>query len=124
MSLPQGPPSSGSEERMIKVGALEVYPAGLCVRVAGVKMALPMREFRVLLELAENAGRVVPAQVLLDRIWGPGFVDTTGTLKVHVGRVRKRLRSALGVDYIRTVRGFGYALDPELARPADDPPPS
>lgn len=122
----QGPSSIDQGERMIKVGALEVYPAGLCVRVAGVKMVLPLREFRVLLELAENAGRVVPTRVLLDHIWGPGFADTTGTLKVHVGRVRRRLRTALGTDYIRTVRGYGYALDHELARPTPDedgPPP-
>lgn len=115
MTALQEPPSGP----LLRVGRVELDPAALAVRVAGVKLALPLREFQVLLLLAENAGRVIPAQVLLDRIWGPGFVDRSGTLKVHVNRVRKRLLGALGVDYIRTVRGLGYSLDPELARRRD-----
>lgn len=102
-------------ERVLRVGELEIYPAGLSLRMAGVKATLPLREFEVLLVLAENAGRVIPVRTLLDRAWGVGYTDNTGTLKVHVNRLRKRIKAALGVDYIRTVRGLGYSLDPELA---------
>lgn len=102
---------------VVRVGDLLLYPAGLAVRMAGVKSVLPLREFQILLVLARNAGRVIPVQVLLDHAWGEGYVDRSGTLKTHVNRLRKRMVAGLGVDYIRTVRGLGYALDPELARP-------
>ena len=117
---PALPPDDAS--RLLRVGALEIDRDGLCLRVAGVKMAVPRREFEVLLLLAENAGRVLPTRLVLDRVWGPGFVDTSGTLKVHVNRVRRRITGVLGVDYIRTVRGLGYSLDPDLARRRDPRP--
>jgi DNA-binding response OmpR family regulator len=102
-------------EQVVTVGDLELYPAGLSLRLGGHKTSLPLREFEVLLVLARNAGKVVPVRTLLDHAWGLGYVDNTGTLKVHVNRLRKRIKNALGVDYIRTVRGIGYSLDPELA---------
>jgi two-component system, OmpR family, response regulator RegX3 len=108
-------PADPDPERVLHVGRLEIYPAGLSLRMAGVKSTLPLREFEVLLVLAQNAGRVIPFQTLLDAAWGDGFTDSSGTLKVHVNRIRTRIRAALGVDYIRTVRGVGYPLDPELA---------
>ena len=114
MHVPLGP-SDADPDRVLQVGELEIYPAGLSVRLGGVKATLPLREFEVLLVLAENAGRVIPVQALLDHAWGVGYTDNTGTLKVHVNRLRKRIKTALGVDYIRTVRGLGYSLDPELA---------
>lgn len=117
MTLQHDPPGARG---VVRVGEVEIDLDGLSVRVRGIKMALPLREFQLLLLMAENAGRVLPAKVLLDRVWGPGFVDTSGTLKVHVARVRRRLRGVLGVDYVRTVRGVGYSLDPELARGGDD----
>ncbi|HWH29683.1 MAG TPA: winged helix-turn-helix domain-containing protein [Mycobacteriales bacterium] len=117
MTLAQGPePAPDDASRVLRVGALEIDRDGLCISVGGVRMALPRREFEVLLVLAENAGRVLPARLLLDRVWGPGFVDGSGTLKVHVNRIRRRITGVLGVDYIRTVRGLGYSLDPDLAR--------
>jgi two-component system OmpR family response regulator len=103
------------QDTVLRVGRLEIYPAGVSVRMGGVKMTLPLREFEVLLMLAQHPGTVIPFQTLLDRAWGSGFTDSSGTLKVHINRVRKRIKEALGVDYIRTVRGLGYCLDPELA---------
>ena len=102
-------------ERVLRVGELEIYPAGLSLRMRGTKTTLPLREFEVLLVLAQNVGNVIPTQTVLDQAWGVGFTDNTGTLKTHVNRLRKRIKAGLGVDYIRTVRGIGYSLDPELA---------
>ena len=109
-------PRGGDPDRVVHVGALEVYPAGLSLRINGVKSTLPLREFEVLLVLAENAGRVIPFDTLMEAAWGPSLTQRSGTLKSHVNRLRRRIKSELGVDYIRTVRGVGYSLDPELAR--------
>ncbi len=43
-------------------------------------------------------------------VWGISADIDTRTVDVHVGRLRKVLKQAIGKDTIRTVRGFGYAL--------------
>lgn len=108
-------PRDGDPDRIVRVGEIEIYPAGLSLRIHGVKRTLPLREFEVLLVLAENAGRVIPFETLMEAAWGPSRGQRSETLKTHVNRLRRRIRSELGVDYIRTVRGVGYSLDPELA---------
>jgi two-component system phosphate regulon response regulator PhoB len=50
---------------------------------------------------------------LLDRVWGRTSVLDLRTVDVHVGRLRKALNRNGAPDLIRTVRGAGYALDPE-----------
>ena len=98
-------------DRVVHVGDLHIDVAGLSVRMAAEKLHLPWREFQVLLLLADNAGRVLSADVLGRHIWDEGFVDAAGNLKVHVARLRKRMKQHLGVDDIRTVRGTGYVLE-------------
>ncbi|MEM7171819.1 MAG: phosphate regulon transcriptional regulator PhoB [Pseudomonadota bacterium] len=68
-------------------------------------------EFRLLCTLLENPGRVWGRDQLLDRVWGMEKDIDMRTVDVHVGRLRKALRKEAGSDPIRTVRGFGYALD-------------
>jgi two-component system, OmpR family, phosphate regulon response regulator PhoB len=68
-------------------------------------------EFKLLVFLMENAGRVLSRQQLLDGVWGrDAFIDGR-TVDVHVGRLRKALIRGGDSDPIRTVRGAGYAFD-------------
>jgi two-component system phosphate regulon response regulator PhoB len=67
-------------------------------------------EYRLLLFLMENRGRVLTRQQLIDGVWGrDGDVDER-TVDVHVGRLRKAVNSPDEADPIRTVRGGGYAF--------------
>ncbi|MBU6379303.1 MAG: winged helix-turn-helix domain-containing protein, partial [Gammaproteobacteria bacterium] len=67
-------------------------------------------EYRLLLFLMENRGRVLTRQQLIDGVWGrDGDVDER-TVDVHVGRLRKAVNAADEADPIRTVRGGGYAF--------------
>ena len=68
-------------------------------------------EFRLLVTLLEMPGRVWSRDQLLDRVWGRTADVDLRTVDVHVGRLRKALREHDKRDPIRTVRGFGYALD-------------
>lgn len=68
-------------------------------------------EFRLLVTLLEMPGRVWSRDQLLDRVWGRTADVDLRTVDVHVGRLRKALREHDARDPIRTVRGFGYALD-------------
>ena len=77
----------------------------------GVELHLGPTEFRLLTTFMERPGRVWSRDQLLDRVWGRDIYVDSRTVDVHVGRLRKALRTATGVDDpIRTVRGAGYAL--------------
>jgi two-component system, OmpR family, response regulator RegX3 len=76
------------------------------------ELALPLKEFELLHILLANAGRVLPRETLIDRVWGNDYVGDTKTLDVHV----KRLRSKIEVDpatptRIVTIRGLGYKYE-------------
>lgn len=76
-----------------------------------VEIDLGPTEFRLLSAFMERPGRVWSRDQLLDRVWGRDIYVDSRTVDVHVGRLRKALRTATGEDDpIRTVRGAGYAL--------------
>ena len=74
-------------------------------------LPLTRKESELLLLLVENAGEVVPREVLLMRIWGYGSGIRTRTLDVHIRRLRKRL-GAYSAQYIETIFGIGYRFQP------------
>lgn len=98
-------------DRVVTVGALTIDVAAVLVRMGEQKVNLPYREFQVLLLLADNVGRALTTDALRVHVWDESFVDSTGNLKAHILRLRKRMKQHLGVDYIRTVRGLGYVLE-------------
>jgi DNA-binding response OmpR family regulator len=67
------------------------------------------REWGMVEVLSASAGRVVTKSELLERFWGRKGEAESASLEVLIGRIRRKL----GVELIRTVRGEGYALDPE-----------
>jgi two-component system phosphate regulon response regulator PhoB len=67
-------------------------------------------EFRLLSTFMEKPGRVWSREQLLDRVWGRDIYVDSRTVDVHIGRLRKSLMQAGGMDPLRTVRGAGYAL--------------
>ncbi len=96
----------------LQVGEVTLDPAEHRVSVAGENVVLPLKEFELLHLLLANAGRVLPRDTLIDRVWGSDYVGDTKTLDVHV----KRLRSKIEVDpaaptRIVTIRGLGYKYE-------------
>lgn len=65
-------------------------------------------EFKVLLELARHAGRVLTREQLIDLVWGMDFYGTDRVVDVYVGQVRRKLEQATGESLIQSVRGVGY----------------
>ncbi len=90
---------------------LEVDVARHVVRVDGGPVDVTAIEFNLLATLARDPGVVIARQVLLDRIWGPGFIADDHLVDVHVANLRRKL----GDDpahprFVETVRGVGYRL--------------
>lgn len=67
---------------------------------------LPPKEYALLKLLAENRGRVVPRELVADRLWGVGEEPSEMSLRTHL----KNLRKLIGRDCIETLRGVGYRL--------------
>jgi two-component system OmpR family response regulator len=109
-------------ERLVRVGELEIDVAAVAVRWAGKRIEMPLREFQVLLLLADNAGRTLSRRSLAELLWGPDFDDVHGNLKIHVARLRRRIKAVGGDDVIRTVRGAGYCLEAAPRRQSRDSP--
>ena len=85
--------------------------------LAGEPVRLRPVEYKLLYHLVRNAGRLLPHQALLDRVWGDGDAATTHHLKVFVSRLRGKLERPGGPHFIQTERGVGY----RFVRPAADP---
>ncbi|MBI5943393.1 MAG: response regulator transcription factor [Chloroflexi bacterium] len=71
---------------------------------------LTASEFDLLLALAENRGRVLSREQLLERVWGGTYFGEMRVVDVHLGHVRQKLGDP---DLIATVRGVGYRFDDE-----------
>ena len=75
------------------------------------KISLSKNEYRILLILMENKGKVVSREKLMEQLWKTdSFVDEN-TLSVNVGRLRKRLEAAGLEDFITTKFGVGYLIE-------------
>ncbi|MDT3441726.1 response regulator transcription factor [Pseudofrankia sp. BMG5.37] len=96
------------DPEVFRVGTVTLDIGAHQVRVDGVPVAVPPREFRLLRVLLERAGRVVPRESLLELVWGTSQMDSN-TLAVHVRRLRRRLGDTAETPWsIESVRGVGY----------------
>lgn len=75
------------------------------------RLILTRKEYELLALLVENAGEIIPRQILLQRVWGYTNEIRTRTLDVHVRRLRKKLGS-YAEQYIETIFGIGYRFQP------------
>ena len=76
----------------------------------GRQIALTKNEYRILLALMENKGKVVSRERLMERLWETdSFVDEN-TLTVNVNRLRKKLDAAGLAGFITTKFGVGYLI--------------
>jgi DNA-binding response OmpR family regulator len=79
------------------------------VRKGGRALALTLKEFDLLLFLASNPRQVFSRHQLMDRVWGYQAALDTGTITVHVRRLRKKIEDDPSRPrHLQTVFGSGY----------------
>ena len=75
--------------------------------INGSPLELTSTEFDLLWTFAENSGRVLSREQLLENVWGYNYFGDTRVVDVHVGHIRQKL----GGEYISTVWGIGYRFE-------------
>ena len=96
--------------RVVTAGAIEVDTATRRVSVAGERVALPGKEYELLVKLAGDPHRVFTKEELLREVWGFRSLGRTRTLDSHASRLRRRLARPGQPPYVQNVWGVGYCL--------------
>jgi DNA-binding response OmpR family regulator len=108
--LRRAQPEDGARRGLIEAGRLDLDARNYRARARGQSLALTPTEFRLLALLAQNAGRVLTHNELLQHVWGPEYVGEHHMLHVTISRLRQKL-APLGDDVsVRTMPGVGYEL--------------
>lgn len=80
------------------------------------------REFDLLQVFVSNPGWVFTREDLLERIWGYQFLGDSRIVDAHVGHLRRKIGDKpSNPTHIRTIRGYGYRLQPRSPRHPDAP---
>lgn len=77
----------------------------------GEKIELTKNEYRVLLTLMENKGKVVSRETLMNKLWETDCYIDENTLTVNVSRLRRKLEKSGLTDFIATKPGMGYIVE-------------
>ncbi|HEX6818122.1 MAG TPA: winged helix-turn-helix domain-containing protein [Ktedonobacterales bacterium] len=98
-------------EAPVVVGELRVDLAQRLASVEGRPVALSKTEFKLLAVLARSQGAVIAHDVLLERVWGPGYGDAVEFVWVYIRRLRRKLEpDPAHPRFILTAPGVGYRL--------------
>jgi len=104
-------PSGDSPLLRFDDGNLVIDPSAQQVHVGGKEVALTPTEYKLLLCLACNAGRVLTSEQILENVWGPGYEDSADNVKLYIWYLRRKIEADPGdPQYVLTKRGIGYYL--------------
>lgn len=93
----------------LTTGTLAINFENREVTKGGHPVKMTPTEYNLLFLLARNAGRVVPFETILDKVWGPEYRDQLDYLKTYISRLRKKLEDdPEKPKYLLTERGLGY----------------
>ena len=103
--------SQGADD-LVQIGRLQLERQAQRVRIEGIELNLPAREYEVLCELLSPPGRTVSKKDLSEKLSDLQDTLADNALEAFISRLRKKLAGS-GAS-IRTLRGLGYRLEEEL----------
>ena len=99
---------------LLKYGPMELDRLKHKVRIDGKAVDLTPKEFHLLQHFLLHPEEVVRRTELLEKVWDMHFDPESSVVDVHVGNLRRKLKTAAGKELIETVRGVGFRLqDPD-----------
>ena len=105
----RGDEAGAGADAIVRVGGIALNPATYQVSAGGRPVDLAWLEFRLLLFLMQNVGKVFTRDQLLASVWGVANIGGTRTVDVHIRRLRYKLETG-GATYFRTVKNVGYGM--------------
>lgn len=101
----------GGSQEFFQVDELKIELTKRRVFVGQEEIHLTPIEFRLLCELARNAGFVLTHRQLLEKVWGPSYVEHSHYLRIYMGQLRHKIESdSARPRYLLTEAGVGYRL--------------
>ncbi len=99
------------KETTFKTGELEIDFENRKVRVAEQEINVTPTEYSILSFLARNPGRIVTQERILKEIWGPISDAESGSLRVHISSLRKKIEAdPARPELLITEPSIGYRL--------------
>ncbi len=99
------------QETILEIGPLRLDPVRREVKMEGRLIVLTPIEYRLLLHLARNAGRVLTHRHILQEVWGRHYGDRTHTLRVFMAQLRQKLEpDPARPQLLMTEMGVGYRM--------------
>ncbi|MFP8893109.1 MULTISPECIES: response regulator transcription factor [Chryseobacterium] len=105
-------PSDNSDQDILRVDDLIINKTEQKVYRGGNEITLTLKEFQLLVYLAEAQGRTVSKQQITEHVWEHNFNTNTNTVEVYINFLRKKIDKDFKIKLIHTRSGFGYYLSP------------
>ncbi len=98
-------------EKVYTIGGLELNEETVEVFVDGSPVKMTPLEFKILLLLMKNPGRVFSAEEIYERVWNEQAVNTD-TIMVHIRKIREKIEvNPREPKYLKVVWGIGYKIE-------------
>lgn len=97
--------------RLIQVGNLQIDPETHRIAHNGDRIALSVKEFQILVLLAQNKGSTLTKQQIVSQIWPYDTDVLPSTVEVHIKNLRDKVDKPFQTQHIKTIRGFGYMIE-------------
>jgi len=101
-----------ADDRTLEVGDLVIDLKSFRTSVAGKAVKLRLKEFQLLVALAEREGSLATRNVLAEEVWGYEHLPSSRTIDVHIRRLRQAIEDPSDFVFIHTVHGMGYRFEP------------
>ena len=102
---------SRSGEGELTCGPIRVNLRDRLLAVGDTRVSLTPTEYRILVLLLREPGRIFSREQIIDRVFGQDFDGFDRTVDTHIYSLRRKLEGPLdGVRYIHTIYGMGYKL--------------
>ena len=98
-----------TQDNCLIFDGLKINKTARKVYIDDEKIELSLKEYELLLYLAENKGVAISREQFITNIWGYTYDGFDRTLDTHIKLLRKSLKEYS--KYIETIRGFGYRFD-------------
>ena len=105
-------PLSMENKDFIKVRDLEIDTVAKKVTVRGEEIKVTATEYKILVLLASNLGRVFSIKEIYEKVWEEPFYKSENTVTVHIRRIREKIEiNTKEPEYIKVVWGIGYKIE-------------